>query len=657
MKKILLILSILALFVAPAKSNLEVSTNLSNDPEEFIRNFLEGNGVVIQNIRITGNTSAQNSQFGIFDGRASNIGLESGIIISTGKALDAPGPNNSRDKTFEYSRSGDQDLQDIVGRNTLDAAVIEFEFIPSFDEVTFEYVFASEEYNEFVCTQFNDVFAFLVSGPGISGKQNVALLPTGDAVAINSVHKGCTVLEFLSGRCRNVCDPKNREFFIDNDDENTVEYDGFTTVLQVRMEDLQPGEIYNMKFAIADVSDGYYDSAVFLAANSFSSESDILVDGDYCFGSELNFDFDSPWQYEEVSWDFGNGDLSDELTPTYTYDFPGLYRLKFNGKRTNQDNYDSAYIDIAILGVIPDFDITGKYYSNFLLEFADNSQDPLGDQEYEVYWDYGNGILDTGKTVNYAYPQTGDYTVTMIVITEDGCVSELTRDIEIKRPAVDIAVTDTCVNTGDVFIIEFEILNPDVLTDFNLTSIDLNIRLNGNVFMSAAPSPLCKFEGNTCKIALPMNRLAPDVPFKPVQLKLIGLLGDTDVVQVEIDSIEAGDDFIDVNVIGGELCILDICREGGDRFVEDGSGFDILGIYPNPSSGLVKINYETPAQRDVSISVVNLLGQTVAVLAEGDFLSGQYLLEADLSNYPTGKYLLVMQSPFRKITRILEVVK
>ncbi|MFH0894387.1 MAG: choice-of-anchor L domain-containing protein [Bacteroidota bacterium] len=219
-------------------------------PSQLVNSFLLGGGVSASNITYTGSNAAR----GYFNGSASNIGLGEGVILSTGKITDAPGPNSAGSTGENFGNPGDALLDAIVGDATIDAAILEFDFIPSSDSVKFKYVFASEEYPEFVGSTFNDVFGFFISGPGISGIKNIALIPgTITPVTINNVNAG----SFSA-------------YYFDNDNGNTVEYDGFTTVLTA-MERVVPCSTYHIKMAIADVGDGSYDSAVFLEAKSFTS--------------------------------------------------------------------------------------------------------------------------------------------------------------------------------------------------------------------------------------------------------------------------------------------------------------------------------------------------------------------------------------------------
>ncbi|MDP6908045.1 MAG: choice-of-anchor L domain-containing protein, partial [Flavobacteriales bacterium] len=235
---------------------LDVDANYN--PQQLIEDVLIGQGVQVSNIQFTGNAAAR----GYFDGTNSNIGLASGVIISTGRALDAEGPNGTpvSDTGTEFNEPGDAQLTAISGSplGTFDAAVLEFDFVPSSDTVQFRYVFASNEYMLYVGTGVNDVFAFFISGPGISGEQNVALIPgTATAVTIDNVNANT-----------------NSQFY--NDNENppgpTVEYNGITDVFTAQAV-LTPCESYHIRLAIADGGDWAFDSAVFLEAGSFTSPS------------------------------------------------------------------------------------------------------------------------------------------------------------------------------------------------------------------------------------------------------------------------------------------------------------------------------------------------------------------------------------------------
>jgi gliding motility-associated-like protein len=213
-------------------------------PGGIVSQVLKGKGVEISNVKYTGASNA----LGTFKAVGTNLGISEGIILSSGSIYNAIGPNSDEDKSTDFKNPG----YTLLGSGSLDAAILEFDFTPQGDTLVFQYVFASEEYPEYVNQEFNDVFGFFISGPGISGVKNIALLPDGNNVAINNVNH-----------------LKNSNYYISNDKGNTIQYDGFTTVLTAKAI-VKCGKTYHLILAIADVQDRVYDSAIFLSAKSLS---------------------------------------------------------------------------------------------------------------------------------------------------------------------------------------------------------------------------------------------------------------------------------------------------------------------------------------------------------------------------------------------------
>lgn len=243
-------------------SQLTVSGTLT--PSQLVQNILLGPGVTASNITYTGIAISR----GTFNGASSNIGFQSGILLTNGDIANAVGPNNNSAISTSNGLPGDPDLDNIMFPTTSnDASVIEFDFVPLSDTVKFRYVFGSDEYMEFANSSFNDGFGFFITGPNPSGgsysNQNIALLPgTTTPVSINNVNL-----------------VNNSSYYFDNGDGNgfgtapdgvSVQYDGFTIPLTA-IAAVQCGQTYHIKIAIGDGGDDALDSGVFLEAQSFSS--------------------------------------------------------------------------------------------------------------------------------------------------------------------------------------------------------------------------------------------------------------------------------------------------------------------------------------------------------------------------------------------------
>ncbi len=252
------------LLLSLTQTNAQLIVNHSFTPSQLVSQVLLGTGITVSNITYVGDTG----QIGFFNGAASNIGLPSGVILTTGNIYNATGavggPTSNFGGTSLYT-AGDAQLTALCGSTTNDAGILEFDFVPTGDTVKFNYVFGSEEYPEFVGS-FNDFFAFFISGPGIVGTPNIATLPASvTPVSINSVNNG-------SGFCPggNPTGPcSNCAYYIDNCGGLTCNYPGFTVPLTAKHWVI-PCQTYHIKIAIADAVDAAYDSGVFLEQGSFT---------------------------------------------------------------------------------------------------------------------------------------------------------------------------------------------------------------------------------------------------------------------------------------------------------------------------------------------------------------------------------------------------
>ena len=264
---------VILIVLIPIAGLAQLITNTAQSPNSLVQNVLLGPGVTVSNILYNGNPGA----IGFFDGSATNLGIESGIVMTTGTVLnngDGPhGPNNLSSSGVSIGTPGSPLLSaQVGGASTFDAATLEFDFVPYSDTIRFRYVFGSEEYPEFAPpnnTGFNDIFGFFISGPGIAGLQNIAQLPGGGGVvSINNVN-AITNSSYFINNGDGISAPQNGSPFY-------IQYDGFTKVLEA-VAKVQCGQTYHLILSIADVGDGIYDSGIFLQANSLSSKTPVDI--------------------------------------------------------------------------------------------------------------------------------------------------------------------------------------------------------------------------------------------------------------------------------------------------------------------------------------------------------------------------------------------
>lgn len=254
-------IGVLAAVASPAVIAGLTTQDLNTTTPDQLASALAGPGVTVSNVRLTGAPVSAGVFAGGNDiaGGTDKIGISDGVVLSSGNIASVVGPNLSGNTTASLQLPGDPDLDALVGTATFDATVLEFDFVPSADKVFLQYIFASEEYNEFVNSPFNDVFAFFING--------VNCATIGDPrvpVSINNVNNGNPV----GGGGPNAALYQNND--IASGAPINTEMDGLTVALTCEAA-VTPNASNHMKLAIADTGDGILDANVFVKTGSITT--------------------------------------------------------------------------------------------------------------------------------------------------------------------------------------------------------------------------------------------------------------------------------------------------------------------------------------------------------------------------------------------------
>jgi len=286
---LLLLLFFLSHNVVFAQLTVTPCSAIGQTPQQFIQSQLVGQGVTISNATFNGSSAIITSnQIGSFTATSvayDELGLSGGILLTSGLATNAIGPNTTCGQSTDDGLPGDPDLTIIAGFNTLDACILEFDFVPVSDTLKFRYEFGSEEIYTYYM-QYNDAFGFFLSGPGITGpfsnnSVDIALMPAtlNSYVTINNLcnnpasswcnsPSNCPYNNSISPPIppppayANCTNPHGNGGFL--------QYNGFSWVFTA-WHIVTPCQTYHIKIAIADAVDRMLDSGVFLEQNSFSA--------------------------------------------------------------------------------------------------------------------------------------------------------------------------------------------------------------------------------------------------------------------------------------------------------------------------------------------------------------------------------------------------
>ncbi len=462
---------ILTLVLTSVLGHAQLVTSGGFSPNALVQNVLIGPGVQVSNVFYSGSVGA----IGTFNSTNANVGIDEGIIITTGTVnpgTDGPhGPNNQSNAGMDNGAGGYPPLTNLGGAQTFNASILEFDFIPFSDTVRFEYVFGSEEYPEYVGSQFNDVFAFFITGPGLNpAGENMAIIPgTTLPVAINNVNAGQNSQYFTNNGNGSEAPFDGSPFYI--------QYDGFTKPLQA-VSRVECGETYHLIIALADVGDAIFDSGIFLKANSFSSEQPVSVD--YALSSDPYLDGQT----------MAAGCTSATFTITRSgsgLNQPLTIPINVSGSAVEGIDYTNVPNSITFAANQTTVSFTIEAFAggtisgigNIILEFE--ILDPCGDQNFQTFELFIQEVQDVEVTFEVAEVLCPGDPVQLVAQATGGGggytylwnTGETTSSISINPTSTDtytVQVTDDCLNqtaefSGTVTVPVYDELIIDVTDD------------------------------------------------------------------------------------------------------------------------------------------------------------------------------------------------
>ncbi len=372
----------------------------------------------------TGIDFGSTNGIGYFEANGSSWPFENGLIMTSGDVANAAGPESGVLVDGTYAWPGDGDLEAFIpGLNagdTNNASIIEFEFVPVSNSMSFDFIFAAEEYGTFQCT-FTDAFAFLLTDSS-GNTTNLAIVPgTDDPVSVLTVRD-----DQYNGSCESV----NAEWFANYYGPgglppltSPTNFIGHTEVMTATATVI-PNEVYTIKLVVADDGDTIYDSAVFIDGGSFDIGQldlgeDILVSSGnaLCEGQEIVLDAGALPNNSSIEWFMDGILLEGETGVTLT-----VTETAFYSAIITVDNTDCAYGDDILVEFFQSPQIVAVEDSiikcaneGYTLEVNIENSDQLNSLTY--IWTLDGIDLQTGTDNTYYLDElteeTGEFTVTV----------------------------------------------------------------------------------------------------------------------------------------------------------------------------------------------------------------------------------------------------
>ncbi len=407
------------------KTNAQITVSYPNI-DEWVQKSFGGQGIILGNITHKGNYKAIAS----FNSTKNVLKIADGLLISTGEAADAIGPNNDFNisKDFSYIIDHDKDLKSIEKGDLYDVSLIEFDFVSFHNNIKFNYQFASDEYPEYVGSSFNDIFAFFVTDEKTT--KNIAVIPGKTLpVSVNTINNKYEAALFINnnvfindinkitlnkdksinpklsagklwynmksvfkkgentGRNESIPD-ENLLKTVNEDLYNYLQYDGITQKLTAQTF-VEPYKKYHLKIIIADVADNFYDSAVFLESRSFTANKDItqpnfkdyldyskLIDPNLILQGKKLADILPELPNVNIYFDFNKAEIHNEEMKKLMqfidiYDkIKDYYRIEIKGNTDSIGSFDFNY-KLSIKRCEAVINILQKNIPNFITDAVD----------------------------------------------------------------------------------------------------------------------------------------------------------------------------------------------------------------------------------------------------------------------------------------------
>lgn len=409
----------------------------------------------VSNFTVSGDTFSPGQQsYGYFNAAGSGFPFTNGVVLSTARAKRSEGPNDNLVDEGSNAWGGDSDLEQTLGiTNTVNATILEFDFVPLSSQISFDYIFASEEYHGSATCTYSDGFAFLLKEAGSPNPyQNLALVPnTNTPVLVTSVHPE------IPGSCA----AQNEQYFGSfNGANHPINFNGETVPMTAKA-DVIPGVTYHIKLVIADHLNFRYDSAIFLAGGSFKVGTDLGPDqllatqNPVCAGKTYTLDATEAGS-NTYKWFKDTIEIVGATNPTYIVSTPGIYSVEVTLGATSCIATGEVTIEYATLPVsnnttLVQCDTNEDGSALFNLSKADNiitGGDPgLTVVYYENYVDADAGI--NWITTPLAYESIPKI-IYVRVSNAYGCYSIATVQLQITNNATaNFPLLETCDHDPD----------------------------------------------------------------------------------------------------------------------------------------------------------------------------------------------------------------
>ena len=450
-----------------------ININDTYTAQQLVQNVLINSDCAnVSNFSASGDTfSGSEKSYAYFTANGSNFPFETGIVLATSRASRTSGPNDNLIDEGSTEWLGDADLEESLDLNyTVNATVLEFDFVPLTSQISFDYIFASEEYQGTAPCKYSDGFAFLLKPAGSDVPyQNLAVIPnTSIPVSVTTVHP---LIPSYNG-----CDAQNEEYFGGyNNTNHPINFNGQTVVMTAK-GNVIAGQTYHIKLVIADDLNIRYDSAIFLKGGSFDATVNLGIDkltatnNPLCIDETLLLDATIAGIGNTYQWSLDGTEILGATNATFVANTAGIYSVTVNLSGTScvakgKIEIEYASSPIVNTATIVQCDPDGNGTTIFDLTLAENQITSVSTNIITYYTTLSDAQAQQNSIQNSTSYSAMPSTVFATVQNSFGCIATTSIELVISNeslpavPIIKICDTDAIQDGFSIFNLVSQISN------------------------------------------------------------------------------------------------------------------------------------------------------------------------------------------------------
>lgn len=431
--------------------------------EQLIQNVLiSGGGCAgtVSNVIVSPNLQASSSRrsWGYFNKSTSPFPFDEGVVLATGRLNNIANSQFAATLSTTLGTGGDTDLATALSINPSrfkDATYIQFDFVPNSNTISFEYIFASEEYSGSYACNYTDGFALLLKKVTDPNYTNLAVLPNnGGPVSVSNIH------HYINSSCPAV----NQQYFHGLNSGNVETNFAGRTIPLTATASVVPGETYRFKMVLADYNDAQFDTAVFLKGGSFnlglqlvdSSGNALPSTIELCQGESQVLTANIAIAGVTYQWFLNGNPITGANTNTYTATQSGVYKLEI--QTGNNSCNESVEITVNVLPApqVNNADISVCTTGNqaiFDLTSVQNTISTTPNATFQFYQNQADAMAGNANTIANPNAYTSASGIVYARVSVGQCYAiatiTLTANPTPPTPVITASATNIC-GTGTV---------------------------------------------------------------------------------------------------------------------------------------------------------------------------------------------------------------